>query len=80
MSEKLDLTKFVGDLSLEKTIGKLYSYRSKVVHGDEPDFNRGELQPFKSKINTEKILREITRKLIIQSLIEPELFKDLKEC
>ena len=63
----------------KKVIAKLYSYRSKVAHGTEVEF-RGELSVLKNHETVCRFLRVIVRKLILQAVSEPALFRDLKSC
>jgi hypothetical protein len=80
MTQKIDLKVLCGESTkFDTVISKLYSYRSAIIHGDKPDFKK-DLIILKDFYTTELILREITRKLIIQAMIEPQLFKDLKDC
>jgi hypothetical protein len=60
-------------------IEKLYSYRSDIVHGNSIDF-ADKYKMFKNKENLKGLLYEITKKLILHSLKEPQLILDLKEC
>ena len=80
MSEKINFSGLIAEeIKLDTIIKKLYSLRSQIVHGDNPDYRRS-LSILRGIENAESILREITRKLLIHSLKEPELFRDLKNC
>ena len=75
---KIDYTPF-GDAKPEKVWSRLYSYRSRVAHGGEPDFD-GELSVLKNKETALKIVKETTKAVIRQALLEPQLLLDLREC
>ena len=66
---------------LEKIIEILYTYRSNIAHGNQIEFKKQlnilENIDQKTILN---FLHELTRKLLIQSLNEPQLFIDLKYC
>lgn len=69
---------------IEKTkqttiIEKLYSYRSDIVHGTKLDFI-DKFKMFKETDTVKELLKEITRKLILHGLKDPQLIFDLKEC
>lgn len=64
----------------EKTIWKkLYSYRSNIAHGRGSEVDAS-LQILKDKSNVFKFLQKITKHLIVQALIEPQLISDLRNC
>ncbi|MGD0077701.1 MAG: hypothetical protein ABSB91_03630 [Sedimentisphaerales bacterium] len=58
---------------------KLYAYRSKIVHGESADIS-GNLSVLKDRKTVIAYLRDIVKLLLIQSLGEPILMTDLKEC
>ena len=67
-------------LELRTVVSRLYSYRSKVAHGSEIDFSRGEMEVLQSHKIVCQFLRVLVRKLILQAVHEPDLFRDLKSC
>lgn len=81
-AEPLVLTEHLPQTSgmdFKKVVSRLYSYRSKVAHGSEPDF-KGELQVLEGHKTVCRFLRVVVRKLILQAVYEPALFRDLKSC
>lgn len=66
-------------MDFKKVISKLYAYRSKVAHGSTLDFT-GELKVLESHKAVCRFLRAVVRKLILQAVYEPALFRDLKSC
>lgn len=66
-------------LTEEIIIEKLYSYRSKISHGDYSDFNN-ELQVLGDHKKTYRFLNLLTKRLILFSMENPQLVLDLKEC
>lgn len=82
MSEQIKYSNYcvgVGQTKESTIIEKLYSYRSDIVHGTKIDFIN-KFKMFKERENVKELLKEITRKLILHSLKEPQLILDLKEC
>lgn len=81
--EKIDIKKyFKGSDSntIDTIIGKLYQYRNDIAHGNKSDFEK-ELQILKDeKDNIQSFLRSLLKKVLIYSIKEPQLVKDLKEC
>jgi Apea-like HEPN len=61
----------------EKTIKILYTYRSLIAHGDFANFDK-DLQSIDSKENATEFVYQLLKKLIVQSLKEPDLVSDLK--
>jgi hypothetical protein len=57
----------------------MYSYRSCLAHGGEPDF-KGDLQLLGNPDRALKLLKETVRCVLRQSLIEPQLILDLRSC
>lgn len=76
----VDYNSYFGDLKIEKIWQKLYSLRSCIAHGDKPDFRSKTLVQLRNFDNAFTFILEYTKKLIIQSLIEPELMESLKNC
>lgn len=66
-------------MDFKKVVSKLYAYRSKVAHGSALEFT-GELQVLESHKAVCRLLRAVVRKLILQAVTEPALFRDLKSC
>jgi hypothetical protein len=82
-TEPLVLTNYfpkAGAITFRSFVSKLYSYRGKIAHGSEIDFDRGELQALESHKAVCEFLRAVVRKLILQAVQEPDLFRDLKSC
>ena len=80
-AEPLLLTNYfpkAGTISFKAFVSKLYSYRSKVAHGSDIDFGRGDLQALESHSSVCEFLHAVVRKLILQAVQEPMLFRDLK--
>lgn len=80
--EKIDISEFfqISDgFKFEKIIEKLYGYRSYVAHGNPIDFEK-KLQVLNNSKLVEKFILKLTRKTLLQILIEPELFLDLKNA
>ena len=75
----LDYQSFFGIADGDKVWGNLYNYRSKIAHGDEPDF-KSELKLLRNHHNAIAFLRETTKLLILQALKEPQFTYDLKKC
>lgn len=66
--------------SFKSLITKLYSYRSKVAHGAIIEFNRGDMQGLGNHASVCEFLHALVRKLLLQAINEPVLFRDLKRC
>jgi len=62
-----------------KILEQLYNYRSKLAHGETPDFINS-LQILKSSDHANKIIKRLIKLVLIQSMHEPQLIKDLKDC
>jgi len=69
-----------GEMNLKTMVSRLYSYRSKVAHGTQIDFTKGDMQVLQSHEAVCQFLRQIVRKLILQAVHEPSLFRDIKSC
>jgi len=65
--------------SFTKIIGLLYTYRSNIVHGTEPDF-KSELKLLESFVAADYCVDEICRKCLAQAIMEPNLISDLRNC
>lgn len=57
----------------------MYSYRSSLAHGGAPDFN-GELNLLGNGDQALKLLKYTVKGVLRQSLIEPRLIVDLRNC
>ena len=82
-TEPLVLTNYfprAGSINFKSFVSKMYSYRSKVAHGSDIDFGKGDLMVLESHQAVCEFLRAIVRKLILQAVQEPILFRDLKSC
>lgn len=67
------------NLAFEKVIEKLYTYRSDIAHGNWSDF-RNELKVIADANQAYNFLYTLVKKLVVHSLKEPQLIKDLKMC
>lgn len=67
-------------LSPDKLWKKLYHYRSCIAHGATPDFGSGPLAPLKSPDVAHAFLTEALKLLLLDTIAEPDLIADLKEC
>lgn len=63
----------------DKLWGAMYSLRSAVAHGGTPDFAK-DLKLLKSRQHALSLLQRTVRAVIRQTLKEPQLLVDLKEC
>lgn len=80
--EKIDFLQFFkgpDTLTEELIIEKLYTYRSKIAHGDYYDFNK-ELQILTSHNKTYEFLNLLTKRLLLFAMNNCQLVLDLKEC
>ena len=57
----------------------MYGYRSCLAHGGTPDF-KGELQLLEDSDRALKLLKSTVKGILRQSLIEPRLIVDLRNC
>ncbi|MGV0108229.1 Apea-like HEPN domain-containing protein [Nostoc sp. DSM 114160] len=78
-SNKLDYSQFFGNTPESTVWKKLYAYRSNIAHGGQPDFAK-ELLVLKDDCTAKKFLKLVVKMLLRHSLIEPQLYTDLKEC
>ena len=74
----IDYSRF-GNAAADTIWGKMYSCRSSLAHGGEPDFGR-ELSLLGDQANALKLVKEAVKKVIRQALIEPQLLADLRDC
>ena len=78
MSPKLDHSGF--DCDQAKVWSALYSYRSTLAHGGDPDFTKGDLTKLKDQATAVNFLQETCRALLRKAVSEPDLVTDLKSC
>ncbi|MEH2092169.1 hypothetical protein [Nostoc sp.] len=78
-SKKLNYCQFFGNTPENTVWKKLYAYRSNIAHGGKPDFAK-ELLVLKDDLTAKKFLKLVVKMLLQHSLIEPQLYADLKEC
>jgi hypothetical protein len=70
---------FENSISEDALWSRLYGFRSKIVHGESADLS-GDIRVLRDRVTVVIFLREIVKLLLIQSLDEPILMSDLKEC
>jgi hypothetical protein len=76
---RLDYKSIFGTADTDKVWAKLYAYRSKLAHGDEPDF-QNELKLLKNRENSMAFLKEAAKLVLLLALREPQFITDLKKC
>ena len=65
-------------LTLPKVLEKIYKYRSSIAHGEKADFEK-ELKILKgNENNILEFIHIITKKSLIQALVNPIMIDDLK--
>uniref|UniRef100_UPI004049E5C7 hypothetical protein n=1 Tax=Flavobacterium sp. TaxID=239 RepID=UPI004049E5C7 len=83
LQEEICISKFFKvNPNLDTLIKKLYDLRSQIAHGSFSGFETFKIEtkyPLKQAI-PDFIYQELLTKIIIQSLIEPELIEDLRKC
>lgn len=77
-TSKIDYRSFAG-LTPEHVWAKMYEYRSAVAHGGTPDFS-GSLKSLGSPECALALIKNTLKAVIRQSLAEPQLLRDLREC
>ncbi|MBV1929215.1 MAG: hypothetical protein KUG81_06855 [Gammaproteobacteria bacterium] len=80
--EKLDFQNYFGGpdtFTNEMYVQKMYAYRSAIAHGSVADFD-DKLQHLKTSENVAKFLYILLKKVLVHSLVEPQLITDLKKC
>ncbi len=65
--------------TVQMVIEKLYTYRSNIAHGEQPDF-KDNLQILKNSNNANNLIIELCKTIIIQTIFEPQLVLDLRNC
>lgn len=76
----LDFQSFFPNGSEKKVWTAMYGYRSAVAHGGVPDFQSADLRILKDSETSLAFLRAAVRALLRHSLIEPQLYRDLRSC
>jgi len=77
-SPKIDYSPFSG-AAAETVWTKMYAYRSVLAHGGTPDFKR-ELALLRDHAQAYRLIKETVKAVVRQTLIEPQLLSDLREC
>jgi hypothetical protein len=75
----LDYAAF-GNAGHEKIWKAMYTYRSRIAHGDSVTFKGSELSLLKNHEATLSLLKATVKALLRQALVEPQLLLDLREC
>ena len=75
----LDYTAFFESANEDTVWGKLYSYRSRIVHGESAVIS-GDLSILRNREKIIEFLRETVKLLLLLALREPVLLIDLKKC
>lgn len=68
---------FMADSTPTAIRKKLYEYRSKIAHGDVPDF-AGRLQMLRDQQTAIRFLEDAVRQIVRHALTEPDLVDGLK--
>jgi hypothetical protein len=76
-SVPLEYSLFRNDVAPPAIWKKLYEYRSKIAHGDLPDFS-GRLQLLTDQTTAVRFLEDAVRQIVRHALDEPELVDALK--
>jgi hypothetical protein len=74
----LDYSSFA-NVPYEKVWSSMYAYRSALAHGGIPDFKK-ELAVLGNERNAHALLRQTVKRVISQTLQEPDLIADLQNC
>ena len=66
----------------DKILEQVYQYRSNIAHGNKHDFEtkKGNMTLLGDEQSIDSFIEHLTHKLLIYSLMEPELLVDLREC
>jgi len=70
---------FEKGINFETIWGKLYDYRSDIAHGNAKKFGK-EYQALKDRFAIDDYLNQVSRAVLKQCILEPQLFVDLKDC
>ena len=65
---------------LDKLWGTLYGLRSAIAHGDRPKFDKGQFAGLGTLENADALVASALRSVLRQTLEEPTLLEDLREC
>jgi len=76
---QLNYTEYFDPAPEETIWSKLYEYRSRIVHGEEPNCS-GSLQVLKETKAVVRFLRETVKLVLLLALQEPIFLTDLKKC
>jgi len=79
VQRSLDYQSLFGITDGDKVWRTLYEYRSKLAHGDVPDF-KCKLKLLGSPENALRFLKEAAKLVILYAMNEPEFVIDLKRC
>ena len=77
--ETMNRPEVFGDVPDKKLWKRLYYYRSKVAHGQEPSFT-GDFSILGDHGTVHQFLFEKCQALLRYSIMEPQLVADLREC
>ena len=77
--DSLDYTPFAG-IPPDKLWTRMYSYRSAIAHGDEPNLSSGELTVLKNHETALRLLVNTVKAVMRYALDEPLLLRDLRDC
>jgi len=75
----LAISSLFGNISEKNVWSKMYGYRSKIAHGDIPDFGK-EFMVLKDRETVNSFLHQVCKALLRFGLDEPVFLEDLKEC
>jgi hypothetical protein len=78
-ARKINYSPFPGVSGSERVWALMYSYRSAIAHGGNPDFAR-ELKALKTAGHALVLLKDTVKAVLRHALIEPELLNDLRDC
>ncbi len=75
---RIDYTRFPKNTP-EKVWSVMYSYRSCLAHGGDPDFKK-ELHALVDSDSALRLLKQTVKAVLRQALLEPQLILDLRNC
>jgi hypothetical protein len=80
LNNPLDIKNYfkTSQIKLDKFLTLLYQYRSKIAHGDFPDFNN-KLQEIKDTKKLYDFLYDFVKELILYASANPDLVSDIKK-
>jgi hypothetical protein len=70
---------YFDEVSPDNLWKKLYGFRSSIAHGQRPGFS-GDYAVLKDIEAVVGFLDEVCKRLLIYSLMEPDLINDLRAC